>query len=86
MQNMFNMTAVSHLLSLHSASETPFGQDAAAVDQRSVNISVQVAKARSDISSLLPILGIDSKTLWNKTGHHRRKIIKEVRGELDTHC
>ena len=80
MQNMFNMTAVSHLLSVHSASETP------AVDQRPVNISVQVAKARSDISSLLPILGIDSKTLWNKTGHHRRKIIKEVRGELDTHC
>ena len=37
-----------------------------------------MSAATRDISSLLPILKIDSKTLWQKTRHHRTKLIKEV--------
>ena len=45
----------------------------------SLNLSAAMAKAKSEISTLLPLLKIDSQDLWQKTGHHRRKIIKEVR-------
>ena len=86
LQNLFNMTSVMQLLLAHEQqtlaregrSELNSSEPADGLAE-TLNLSAAMAKAKSEISTLLPLLKIDSQDLWQKTGHHRRKMIKEVR-------